>query len=408
MLNACLTGVSGFGEVHYFDILRQAGRGELRLLAATVINQDQEREKCDRLHRLGCELFTDHSAMLDKYGSRLDLAFIPTGIPLHAPMALTALKAGANVFLEKPAAATIQDVRAMQSAEARSGRFVAVGYQTLYARETRWMKQKLLEGAIGRIRSLRCRCAWPRLDSYYGRNPWAGRLKDAAGHWVLDSPFNNAVSHQLNMLCFLAGEKLLEPARLKSIQAELYAAHRIESADTACLRATTLTGIPLCFFVTHCSEEEWDPEITVVGEEGSLKWTYDGMAEITRRDGGREFLPCETGEDLRDSMLARVRARVSDPDSFICGLEIASRQTLCVDGAHDSSAVHHLEEKWFKRAPEGGSIRTVIQGIEPVLWRAYEEGKLFSELGAPWAKAGKVVGLEGYEFFPGGSEHPKG
>ncbi len=127
MITASLIGVSGFGATHYNDLLRQMERGTLRLLAATVINQEEEAEKCARLQALGVTLFTDYQAMSAQFQGQIDLCFIPTSLHLHAPMAMAAMRAGANAFIEKPAAATIQDVRAMQSASYKPSSAVLSG-----------------------------------------------------------------------------------------------------------------------------------------------------------------------------------------------------------------------------------------------------------------------------------------
>jgi predicted dehydrogenase len=290
----------------------------------------------------------------------------------------------------------------MKACERETGRFVAIGYQTLYARETLWMKQAILAGRIGRLRSILCRCLWPRLDSYYSRNAWAGRLQDPSGAWILDSPFNNAVSHQLNMLCFLAGAEERRSAQLSGIQAELYAAHDIESADTACLRVSTREGSLLYFLVSHASETELDPEIEVRGESGSIHWDFEGPAVVKDNEGKVETMSLEKDEALRDSMLARVRARVGDPSVFICGLDIAGQQTLCVNGAHESSPVHRPSPDFVRRMPWEGSVKTVLSGVDEAIQRAFEEEKLFSEIGVPWAQPGKPIDLRDYHFFSGG------
>lgn len=398
MVTASIIGISGFGNTHYNDLLRQIEQRTMRLLAATVINQDEEVEKCAHLQSLGVELFTDHQAMLDKYRGQIDLCFIPTSLHLHAPMAMAAMNAGANAFIEKPAAATVQDVRAMQASEVTNQRFVAVGYQTMYAWETLWMKRAILEKQIGELQAIKCRALWPRLDSYYARNGWAGRLK-VNDTWVLDSPFNNAVSHQLNMICFLAGTELRRSASLQSVEAELYRAHEIESPDTACLRVTTREGVPLYFLVTHCSEETLDPEIIVLGDRGSIRWT-PRLVRIERADGSSEERVCETGKTLRDSIMTHLTQRLTDPQAFTCDLSIAGTHTLAVNGAHESSAVQPLDAALFQRFSQDNSIRTVIKGIDEIIARAFTQEKLFSELGISWAQRGSVFSLEGYTAFP--------
>jgi hypothetical protein len=54
---------------------------------------------------------------------------VPTGIHHHAPMTLDALDAGCHVLLEKPAAATVDEVRQMRAASQAADRMVAIGYQ---------------------------------------------------------------------------------------------------------------------------------------------------------------------------------------------------------------------------------------------------------------------------------------
>lgn len=402
-LSACVIGVSGFGRTHYDDLMREAEAGRMRALGATVINQDEEQEKCERLLSLGCRLFTDHREMLGKLSGKIDVCFIPTGIHLHAAMSIDAMKAGADVLVEKPVAATVQDVRRMTECERETGRFVAVGYQHMYARATMHLKEMILEGAIGPVRTIKCRALWPRPRSYYLRNGWAGRLK-VGEEWVLDSPFNNALAHYLNLMCFFAGREKTKSARIEGVEAELYRANEIESADTACIRIATGGGATLCFYVTHACEKTLGPEIVVIGEKGSVSLTQ-GRGRVIRMDEGAdgscEETQLEQGTDLRDRILGQVRARIADREAFVCDLDIAGTQTVCVNAAHESSAVHDVPKSLVKRLPRDGSTVTVIDGIDEVFARALEEEKLFSEISVPWARAGKPVDTRGYAEFKG-------
>ncbi len=401
--NACIIGIDGYGKFHYNDLIRQNARGTVKILGATVINQPELPDKCACLRSIGCELFTDYREMLAQFGAQTDLCFIPTGIHLHAQMTIDALRAGANVFVEKPAAATVQDVLAMQKVERETGRFVAVGYQTMYARETLKMKRAILDGKLGKIRSIKSRGLWSRYDSYYARNGWAGRLR-RGDTWILDSPFNNAIAHQLNMICFLAGTDLTHTANLASIQAELYRAHDIESPDTVAMRIMTKEGLPLYFYVTHCPKADLDPEIVIEGDKGRIYWN------ITRHwveiDGKREDFKNEPFVELRDSLTQQLFRRVSDPSVFVCGLEIAKAQTVCTNGAHDSSEVHAIPAQFVTREPVKNavekSVKTVVTELDEIIERAFNEEKLFSEIGVPWAQPGRIVSLENYTFFPGG------
>jgi len=398
MIRTALIGVSGFGDTHYREVMAQYEDGRMVPVAATVINQDEEAEKCARLKALGCQLYADHREMFAAWSGKLDLCCIPTGIHLHAPMTIDALRAGANVLVEKPAAATVQEVAAMLRAEADSGRFVAVGYQHAFAATTWLIKQRLLDGAIGTVREIRCRALWPRDSRYYARNHWAGRLR-IGDCWVLDSPANNALAHQVNLMCFFGGGKLHAAGRPVSVQAELYRAHPIESFDTIALRVVLAEGPSLLYVVSHAPETvaALGPEIVIVGDRGHIHWSHERV--VFSLSDGVEDIP---HGDPRGDLIRHLLERFANPDAHICSLAVAARQTLCVNAAHDSSPVIPFPQELVREFTVDGGVRRSVQGLDDAIARAFAGGKTFSELGLPWAQAGRIIDTTDYAWFPGG------
>jgi predicted dehydrogenase len=386
----CLIGISGFGAVHYNDLLREVGAGRMQVVAATVINQGEEAGKCAHLRELGCRLFTDYREMLQWCRGRADLCLIPTGIPLHAPMTIDALRAGLHVLVEKPAAGSIQDVQAMCQAAREAGRIVGVAFQQLYSPDTMEAKRALLGGAIGRIEMIKGWALWPRPDSYYRRNGWAGRLR-SGDVWVLDSPFNNALAHELVLMLFLAGNTERSGGVPVEVEAGLYRAHQIESCDTACLRIRTDTGLPVLFFVTHASRTQGGSEIEIRGSAGRIHITRSGVTIQPR--GGAETILASPGHDtLRSGMLQAINAAARGEDSFYCGLELASLQTQAVVKAHEAAPIQDVGKEFVQRIPSGDSVNVVIQGVDEAVARGFAEEKLFHELGVPWAPAVRAKG----------------
>ena len=361
-----------------------------------MINEEEEAEKCARLRELGCRLFTDYREMLHTFGAQADICFIPTGIHLHEPMTIAALQQGMNVFVEKPAAATIDEVRHMQRVERETGRFVAVGYQSMYALETMIMKQMILDGRLGRITSIKTSCFWPRDRAYYRRNEWAGKLRLPSRRWILDSPFNNAAAHGLNMICFLAGRELTCRAQLRSITAELYKANDIEGPDTACLEIETVEGPRLYFYATHACRRSRDPLIEVHGERATLTWEHHRSLTLRDHAGRSESFQVQP-EHPRDYVLRTLSARLSDPNVFVCDLELAAAQTVCVNGAHESSRLMPIPHRYLRHE----SNLTAIDGIEDLIDRSYAAELPFSAIGAPWAQPGERVSLTAYDHFRG-------
>ncbi|HCE46316.1 MAG TPA: hypothetical protein DET40_22450 [Lentisphaeria bacterium] len=403
-IKTAIIGVSGFGNVHYRDLVKYQEKGLLEIVAATIINQDEEKEKCEKLRSLNCMIYTDYRQMLDDFKGNLDICFIPTGIHLHKPMTVAALEAGVNVFVEKPLAATIQDVIDMRKAEKASGKFAAVGYQTMYTPEVMKIKTALCSGRLGKVKTIRCCALWPRAEAYYNRNNWAGKLK-VKDTWVLDSPFNNACAHYLNLICFFAGKEIAKSAYLKTIEAELYRANKIESPDTACMRIMTKDGVQLLFTLTHACEKQFGPDMTISCEKGEVRWNQS-KSSICVSGGAIEEMINKNGEDLRACVMDSIVQRVGDKDAFICSLDIAGTQTLAANGAHESSEIHQIDEKLIyvqtiKDAyTHAESKQHTVKGIDALVMESYEKEKLFSELGVPWAVKGKVFNLENYTHFP--------
>ncbi len=390
-IRTALIGVSGFGNTHYNDLLKETEAGRYQPVAATIINQDEEREKCEALQSFGCELFTDHREMLEKHGAHLDLTMIPTGIPLHAPMTMDALRAGSHVFVEKPVAAVVRDVRAMQKASEETGRFVAVGYQHIYQQETLTVKKALLSGRIGPIKSIHCLCLCPRADAYYERNRWVAKLK-LGEDWVLDSPHNNAFSHYLNLILFYSGVSFEKSARLKTVQAEFYRARDLESFDTGALHVVTENNIQLHMYASHVGAQAHPPYLRLVGELGVIEKDSNGLAKLILNDGTQEILSRRQKTGTREQIMAKLAEKVADPNAFVCSLEMAGAQTLAINVAHESSAITSIPEFFRERTERDDSFYTVIPGLDEAFQRAYREGLRLRDLDLPWAfDPGEVI-----------------
>src|SRR5690606_22451247 len=106
-----LIGVSGYGRIHLQLAREGRDRGELVIVAAAVINAAEESENVAELFAHGCAIYGDYREMLRRHAGQIDLCLIPTGIHLHARMTVDALRAGANVLVEKPLASSMDDVR---------------------------------------------------------------------------------------------------------------------------------------------------------------------------------------------------------------------------------------------------------------------------------------------------------
>ncbi|MFZ4776588.1 MAG: Gfo/Idh/MocA family protein [Terrimicrobiaceae bacterium] len=394
-----LIGVSGFAGLYYEDLLQLAKVGKLALTAATVINPEEELEKCTALRKAGCEIFSDYREMLATHRNRLELCAVPTGIHHHAPMTIAALHAGCHVLLEKPAAATVEEVEQMRTASLAADRFVAIGYQHMYAPETQRLKAALLDGLVGKIRMIKCLGLWPRDAAYYSRNDWAGKLK-AGRHWVLDSPFNNALAHWLNLMLFFAGSEYSQGAKPVSLKAELYRTRPMPSTDTACLRIQTETGIPIMFWVSHSCQREFGPTLEICGSRGTVIWKAQQI--LLRNPAGESvFAIGSETQETRRHMLQAVLDRIAGRDSFLCGLEQAGLQTLSSNAAFSCAEIHTIGPEFLEPGKPDEGEAFAIRGMEEACREAFDTERLWSEMPLPWSRSAGEMKWKHFPAFPG-------
>ncbi|MBZ5496377.1 MAG: Gfo/Idh/MocA family oxidoreductase [Acidobacteriia bacterium] len=336
-------------------------------------------------------------------GHHADLAVISSPIHWHVPQSLVALSRGSSVLCDKPLGATIQEARELVEGRDHSGRWVMIGYQWSYSRAILALKRDILAGLFGCPRRLSTLCCWPRDSGYYGRNDWAGRLLDQpTGRWVLDSPANNAMAHFLHNLLFVLGSEMHLSAQPRSVQAEMYRANSIESADTAACRVLTENGTELLFYASHATERAIDPRFHFEFEEAVITCGEEGgeIVALDRKGNLKSYgAPDDTSQFRK---LVAAIDYVRGEGTIACGPEAAMAQTLCVNGMHDSVfEIPSFPVMQVRR--EGAPGRMIVAGLDDTLLCCYRQGKLPRETGVAWAVAGRSVSLSDYRCFPGGA-----
>lgn len=375
-----LIGVSGYGRIHLQLALACCDRGEAELVAAVVINPDQESGAVAELRGRGCEIFSSYDAMLERHRGRIDLCLIPTGIHWHARMALAALQAGANVLVEKPLAGSVAEANAVSTAERQTGRFVAVGFQDCYDPETRQFMEELRGGAIGEVRAVRFLGIWPRPRAYFARNDWAGRLH-VDGAPVFDSPLNNAFAHFVMLSLLLAGAGAGEVATVRS--AELFRAHAIESFDTAVVQATLSSGTEIWLGVSHACRQGLEPDIVIEGSAGSGCWRYEKEAWLTDAAGRRHRRTLADQHAARVHMMASVLRRLRDPREPICTSAQATQHVRLIEQIHRAAPVREVPAAridWSEDPQLPGAI-PAVRGLAAGLSRAFEQRSTLAAAG---------------------------
>ena len=370
-----LIGVSGYATI-YLQLLRDALREHsVRLVAAVVINPSEVPEVVAELRAGGTAIYASTDELFAREAGNIDLCMIPTGIQWHARMTIAALEAGMNVLVEKPLAGSPDDCTAIRQAEAATRRWVAVGFQDIYAPEALWLKEQILSGAFGRLREVRMIGLWPRPRSYFTRNHWAGRAR-ADGAAVLDSPLNNAFAHFVNLALYFAGAEADESAAVRVDSAELLRAHHIEMFDTAVVLGSSPAGVRFWFGVSHAINTLREPEIHLIGTGGSAIWRHENRCDLSFADGRASSLPLPDAFACRRAMFDAVLARLRNPAARICTTAVASRHADFVSAVQDASSVQTVPEALVDCTPTtaGDSEIPCVQGLDETLARAFASG----------------------------------
>ncbi len=407
-------GLGGYGLVHIDAVrwLARQERGRLAGVVALAIDRDARPRLAAELESEGVVLYGSVEDFFARGVNTTDVLTVPIGIHQHVPVAIRALEAGLHVYCEKPVAATVQDVDRLIEAEARSDRKVAVGFQHLYSVSMQRLKELLTAGRLGKVRDISLLCGWPRSVQYFQRNEWAGRLR-VGDDWILDSPANNAHAHYVMNALYLASSEPEAAASPETVRAELWRAHKIESADTVQCHITTAGGVHVRILVTHAGGAPNGPAMHIVGDKGRVYWlTDEGRTTVRFADGGQESFDNRSHALWRYDGFKNFVDAIDGRARVICTPAIARAQTLAVNLMHEScrsivtvpDAFIAEQEDWEMFPPNTKGLFRRVAGMDAAMHVAFHEGAFLSELGLGWTagmKSRTVPGV-GYREYPAG------
>ncbi len=385
-----LCGLGGYGALYLGELIANPLQLDYRITA--VIDPEPDRLSPAIRHQVpDLAVYADLEEFYRRE-KRPDLLIIASPIHLHCEQTLQALANGSDVLCEKPAAATPAEVRQMIAAEAQSDARVHVGFQWVYSDAVRRVNHDFRAGRLGRPLRLKAFNFWPRPTSYYHRNDWAGRLRTADGHWVLDSPANNAFAHDLHLLLYLGGvDTAAGSLRLK---AETYRAHAIETHDSIALRIRTAEDSELLLFASHATDAKIGPLIEARYSRATLRWQHIKGDLNGRLHNGviQNYGPVQSGEFAK--LWQAIEARRTGTRTPICGLADAMIHTRCIDAIHRSQPkAAALPAELLQRRYSKGEEWLFAPQLREDLQRCFASNSLPSELGLSWAVPAKEVEL---------------
>jgi predicted dehydrogenase len=396
-----LVGAGGYGAMYLSTLLDERDDTRFRLVGVV----EPALQQCARLSALQTLGVPVYPSLEEFYHTnQADLVVVSSPIHQHCRQTCLALERGSHVLCEKPPAATIQDVDRMIEARDRVGKWVAVGYQWSFVAPIQELKRDVQSGRFGAARRLKSLCLWPRDETYYRRNDWAGRRRHEGGAWILDSPVNNAMAHDLHNMLYVLGDETDRSAQPIEVVAELYRANDIENFDSAALRVRTEAGAEILFYGSHAVAGEMGPAFNFEFERATIEYA-GGQSDVVARFGDGSITRYASPESQPHfTKLWTCVACVSGSGNVPCGLEAARPHTLCVNGAQDSCGEITVFPPPLIHVTGSAPRRLVwVEGLAEDLRQCYDTSLLPSELGMRWARAGRKIDLRDYRHFPGGA-----
>jgi predicted dehydrogenase len=404
-----LIGVGGYGNIYLEELLRGAAEGRLEL-AGTVDPAPAGCRYLKELEERRVPLFGDVRECFES--ERADLAIVSTPIQFHGEHVEQALAAGASVLCEKPVAATIQEALQMQAAAELAPGFVAIGYQWSFAEPVLALKRDVLLGRLGRPRRLKALICWPRPESYYTRNQWAGRIALSDGRFVLDSPAHNAMAHYLHNMFYVLGATQQASSAALAVSAELYRANAIENYDTVALRCETEAGAPLLFYATHSATTEEGPLLEYEFEHAVVHLGGEAGHHLRATfSDGRQHDYGEIHEYPQRGYYQKLwlsLAALEGGPAVPCTIASALPQVVCVNGAqrrHEDIDTFEPSHLVWTDTPQGRLC--TVSGLQQELGECYRDWTLPGDRArAAWARPSTRVDLRDYTHFSLGQETP--
>ncbi|WP_432521400.1 Gfo/Idh/MocA family protein [Kineococcus sp. SYSU DK006] len=368
-----LVGAHGHGRGHLQRLRRLADAGRLEL--GGVCDTAPPDEELTALS--GTAPWTDD---LDEALRRVrpDVAVVVTPIPTHAPIALAALEAGADLLLEKPPTATWAEFEQLQRAAAAAGRHVQVGFQSLGSSALPAVAADVAAGRLGTLRGIGATGTWQRADSYWSRARWAGR-RTLEGRPVVDGALTNPFAHAVATALRLDGSE--DAASLASVELELHRANPIEADDTSCLRLRTARGTTIVVAVTLCAATAREPAVTLRGSRGSatLRYTRD---EVTWSTPEGTVVEQHTRRDLLEDLLEH---RGDPAGALLVPLERTAAFTAVLEAVRTAPDPRPVPPELVQVLQEGDDRRCVVRGVDELVAAAAGRLATFSELDPRWA-----------------------
>ncbi len=283
--------IAGFGSIgrrHFRNLLALGERDIVLLRSFKSTLEAKELE--------GFPVETDLARAL---AHQPDAVIVATPTALHLDAAIPAVAAGCHVLLEKPVAASLDDLPRLHEAQRRTGARILVGFQYRFHPHFRRTRELLGQGAIGRPLTARAQYG----EYLPGFHPWEDYRASYSARADLGGGVLLTLCHPLDYLFWFFGAGTLlwkQAPRLSDLE--------IQVEDVAELGfrmpAGELATVHLNFFQRPALHR-----FEICGTAGTLTWdqTDQVLRVFSAATGAWENTPAPAGYERNEMFLEEMR-----------------------------------------------------------------------------------------------------
>jgi predicted dehydrogenase len=251
-MNIAIVGCGSIAAVHATCIKMLKCHN---LIAFADINIERAKQFADKYHGKYYELYEE---MLQR--EEIDVIHICTPHYLHVPIAIYALEHGVHVFMEKPPAISVEQLRQLESVH--TDQYLGFCFQNRFNPSILHVKKLLESGEVGQIFGARGMVTWNRPSTYYIQSDWRGRLETEGGGALI-----NQSIHTMDLLVYLLGTPL-------SVDATMTNHHLkgiVEVEDMMEAQILFEEGKKVCFYATTAYVDDVPPIIEIACEDRTIR-----------------------------------------------------------------------------------------------------------------------------------------
>lgn len=202
-MKAAIVGCGGIARVHAKSLSMME---DCTLVAfADIVKEKAE----DFVQQYGGNAYSSLEEMLAC--EKFDILHICTPHYLHVPMAISALRAGINVFTEKPPVISYEQLAELEAAVAATDKKLGICFQNRYNQCTKKAKELIASGKAGAIKGARGLVTWSRDAAYYTESGWRGTWATEGGGVLI-----NQSIHTLDLLLHFLGKPVMAEATMSN------------------------------------------------------------------------------------------------------------------------------------------------------------------------------------------------